>query len=107
MNLLDLVLKILTMAVVTYLIRLLPLALIRKKITSPFVLSFLYYIPYAVLTAMTFPAILHETQHLASAVAGLAVGSFLALRGRSLLTVAIGTSAGALAVELLLSIFST
>ena len=48
---LYLCLSILTMALVTYLVRMLPLAAIRRKITSPFVLSFLYYVPYAVLTA--------------------------------------------------------
>lgn len=49
---------ILVMAAVTYLIRMLPLALSRKEITSPFIRSFLYYVPYACLAAMTFPAIL-------------------------------------------------
>ena len=53
---------ILVMAAVTYLIRMLPLALSRKEITSPFIRSFLYYVPYACLAAMTFPAILTATQ---------------------------------------------
>ena len=52
---------ILVMAAVTYLIRMLPLALSRKEITSPFIRSFLYYVPYACLAAMTFPAILTAT----------------------------------------------
>ncbi len=52
---------ILVMAAVTYLIRMLPLALSRKEITSPFIRSFLYYVPYACLAAMTFPAILFAT----------------------------------------------
>lgn len=49
---------ILVMAGVTYLIRVLPLVLVKKEITSPYVKSFLYYVPYACLAAMTFPAIL-------------------------------------------------
>ena len=53
---------ILVMAAVTYLIRMLPLALSRKEITSPFIKSFLYYVPYACLAAMTFPAILFATE---------------------------------------------
>ena len=58
---------ILVMAAVTYLIRMLPLALSRKEITSPFIKSFLYYVPYACLAAMTFPAILFATDSVISA----------------------------------------
>ena len=54
----DIYIYILVMAGVTYLIRMLPLALFKREITSPFVKSFLYYVPYACLAAMTFPAIL-------------------------------------------------
>ena len=54
-------LYILVMAAVTYLIRMLPLALAKNEIRSPFIKSFLYYVPYACLAAMTFPAILKAT----------------------------------------------
>ena len=64
---------ILVMAVVTYLIRMLPLAIWRKEITSPFVKSFLYYVPYACLAAMTFPAILSATASVISGAVGFAV----------------------------------
>lgn len=77
------------MAAVTYLIRMLPLVVFRKPIKSRFVRSFLYYVPYAVLGAMTFPAILYSTSHLASAAVGLAVSVILAWFGRGLLTVAV------------------
>lgn len=99
---LDLLLKILTMAGVTYLIRMIPLTFFEKKITSPFFLSFLYYVPYAVLSAMTFPAIMHATGHLVSGILGMLCGAVLALRGKSLLTVAIATCVGSLLGELLI-----
>ena len=90
---------ILVMAAVTYLIRMLPLALSRKEITSPFIRSFLYYVPYACLAAMTFPAILESTSSIWSALAGLAVALILAWKNRSLLTVALGAVATVLVVE--------
>lgn len=71
---------ILVMALVTYLIRMLPLALIRRQMNSTFVKSFLYYVPYATLSAMTFPAILHSTGSLASAVIGFAVAVYLSYK---------------------------
>lgn len=76
------------MAGVTYLIRMLPLALVKKKLKSRFIRSFLFYIPYAVLGAMTFPAILYSTGRLYSAIAGLLAAGILAYREKSLLTVA-------------------
>lgn len=80
---------ILVMALVTYLIRMLPLALIRRQMNSTFVKSFLYYVPYATLSAMTFPAILHSTGSLASAVIGLAVAVYLSYKEKSMITVAL------------------
>lgn len=80
---------LLVMAGVTYLIRMLPLTIFRKPITSTFVRSFLHYVPYAVLGAMTFPDVLYSTGSLWTALAGLVVAVVLAWRGRSLLTVAI------------------
>ena len=60
---------ILVMAVVTYLIRMLPLTLIRGKIKNRFLMSFLYYVPYACLMAMTFPAVFHSTANIKTVVA--------------------------------------
>lgn len=78
---------ILVMAVVTYLIRMLPLAIWQKEITSPFVKSFLYYVPYACLAAMTFPAILSASSNMISGAVGFAVALYLAYREKSLLKV--------------------
>lgn len=80
---------IFVMAGVTYLIRMLPLALSKKKITNRYIKSFLYYVPYACLAAMTFPAVLHSTANLYSALVGLIVAVIAAYRGKSLLTVAL------------------
>ena len=74
---------------VTYLIRMLPLTVFRKEIRSPFIRSFLTYIPYAVLGAMTFPDVLYSTGDMRTAVCGVCVAVILAWRGRSLLTVAV------------------
>ena len=99
----SIVIYIAVMAGVTYLIRMIPFTFFRKKIKSRFFRSFLYYIPYAVLSAMTFPAILSSTGNFASALVGLIVGAATALWGRSLLTVALSSCAGALVVELFLT----
>lgn len=88
-------LYLIVMAGVTYLIRMLPLVAFRKKIRSPFVRSFLYYVPYAVLGAMTFPDILYSTGHIATACAGLAVALFLSWKEKPLLTVAVCASLAA------------
>lgn len=93
---------VLVMAVVTYLIRMLPLAVFRKKITNRFVLSFLHYVPYAVLAAMTFPAIFTATGDIWSSLAGVIVSVVLAYLEKSLLTVALASCGAAFAVELIL-----
>lgn len=91
---------ILVMAGVTYLIRMLPLVLFKKEITSPFVKSFLYYVPYACLAAMTFPAILTATSAgIISGVAALVVALFVAYKEKSLLTVAVCACAAVFIVE--------
>ncbi len=95
---------ILTMAVTTYLIRMLPLTVFRKPIKSRFLKSFLHYVPYACLTAMTFPAILTSTATILSGAAALIVAVILAYRGRSLLTVSLAASATVMVVEFLLKI---
>ena len=98
----EVFLYILVMAAVTYLIRMLPLTLIRRKITNRTLRSFLYYVPYATLSAMTFPAILTATGSAISAALGFAAALILAFRGKSLLTVAIIASATVLVCELIL-----
>lgn len=93
-----------TMAITTYLIRVLPLTIFRKPIKSRFLRSFLHYVPYACLSAMTFPAILSSTASLISGAAALAVAVVLALRDKSLVEVAVGASAAVLVTESLLSV---
>ena len=82
-------LYIAVMALVTYLIRVLPLTLIRKEIKNRTIRSFLYYVPYVTLAVMTFPAILSATGSIYSAWAALIVGVLLAFKGRSLFQVAV------------------
>lgn len=95
---------ILVMAVVTYLIRMLPLTLIRGKIKNRFVKSFLYYVPYACLMAMTFPAVFHATDYVIAAIAGVAVAILFALKGKGLVTVAVAASATVFLVSLVCGI---
>lgn len=90
------------MAGVTYLVRVIPLSLFRKKIQNRFVNSFLFYTPYAVLSAMTFPAILYATGNLWSGIAGLLAALLLAYKKKGLLTVACGACLAVFAVELLI-----
>jgi len=94
-------LGILVMSLTTYFIRMLPMAIFRKKITNVWIRSFLYYVPYAVLAAMTFPAIFSSTGTSLSAIAGCVVAVVLAYCRRSLLTVALGAAAAVLVVQLL------
>ncbi len=98
----HLALYLAVMALVTYLIRMIPFTLFRKEIKSTFFRSFLAYVPYAVLGAMTFPSIFFATSSLPSAIAGTAVALILAFFKRSLLTVAVGASGTALVVELVM-----
>ena len=98
----NLYIYILTMALTTYLIRCLPLTLFRKPIKSRFIRSFLHYVPYACLTAMTFPAILSSTASIISGAAALIVAAVLAFRGKSLIVVALGSCIAAFLTELVL-----
>ena len=95
---------IFTMALTTYLIRMIPLTVFRKPIRSRFLKSFLHYVPYACLTAMTFPAILTSMAAVISGAAALIVAVILAYRGRSLLTVSLAASAAVMATEFLIKI---
>lgn len=81
------------MAITTYLIRMIPFTFFTKKIKSRFIRSFLYYIPYAVLSAMTIPAIFYSTGSILTAAAGTAVALALAFFGLPLIVVALSSSA--------------
>lgn len=83
------------MAAVTYLIRCLPFTLFQKKIKSRFLRSFLYYIPYAVLSAMTIPAIFYSTSDIATAAVGTAVAVVLSYFNQPLIVVAVAAAAAA------------
>ena len=96
---------ILVMAAVTYLPRVLPLSLMRRPIRSRFLRSWLYYMPYAVLGAMTFPAILYATSSVWSAAAGLAAALILSSLGLSLLPVALISTVAVFLTEWLMHIY--
>ena len=95
---------LMVMAGITYLIRMLPLVLIKKKIKNRFLISFLYYIPYTVLAVMTVPAIFYATSSSVSAGVGFVVAIALALCKRSLLTVAALSSVAVFCAEWIMSI---
>jgi branched-subunit amino acid transport protein len=90
------------MAVVTYLIRVLPLTLVRKEIKYIYIRSFLYYVPYVTLAVMVFPAIMDATASPYSALAGFMVAIVFAYRGASLVNVALVTCLAVFIVELFL-----
>lgn len=90
---------VLVMALVTYLIRMIPLVVLKKEITNQFIKSFLYYVPYAALASMTFPAILFSTTQMAAAIAGFAVAVFMSFREKGLLLVALGACIAVFVVE--------
>ena len=81
---------VLLMAIVTYLPRVLPIAVFRKEIKSTFIKSFLHYIPYAVLASLTFPDIFYSTGKLTTAICGTIVAFLLAYKNKGLVIVAIG-----------------
>ncbi len=95
---------VLIMSGVTYLIRMLPIVIFRKEIKNRFIKSFLYYVPYSVLAAMTIPEILYSTGSLWSALAGLFCALVLAYFRKGLLTVALGAVGTVFVVECLLSV---
>lgn len=89
----NVALYITAMAVVTYLIRMIPFAFFRKKIKSRFFKSFLYYIPYGVLSAMTIPAIFYSTGNIITAVAGTVTAFVLSYFNLPLIVVALSATA--------------
>lgn len=112
MNYIRILTAIFIMALVTYLPRMLPLAIFQKKIENRYIKSFLAYVPYAVLAAMTFPEILYSTGFsgdllspspaLFAAIAGMITALLLAYRKKGLLTVALGATGAALVTELII-----
>lgn len=88
------------MAIVTYLIRLTPMVVFRKKIKNRWIQSFLYYVPYVVLSAMTVPAVFSSTGSVPSATAGFVVAVILAFFKRGLLTVAVGAALTAFIMQI-------
>lgn len=97
----NVLIAILIMAGITYLIRVLPLVLIRKEIKNKTVRSFLHYVPYVTLSVMTFPAILYSTGVIWSAIAALVVASLLSLKGCKLPIVAAAACITVFLVELI------
>ena len=94
---------ILVSGIVSYIIRVLPLTLIRKPITNTFIRSFLYYVPYATLAVMTFPAIMLATDNIISGLAALLVGSILAWKEKGLPAVACACCITVFLLELILA----
>ena len=94
---------LLVMAGVTYLVRMVPLVLVNKPIKNKYVLSFLYYVPYTVLSVMTVPACFYATDSYVSAIVGFVVAVVAGLLKRSLVQVAVFSSVAVLVVELLLN----
>ncbi len=90
------------MTAVTYLIRLLPLTLIRKKITNRTLRSFLFYVPYVTLSVMTFPAIIEATSSTVSGIAALIIGILLSYFGVGLFGVAVSSCAVVFITELIM-----
>lgn len=91
----PIIVYMLVMALVTYAIRMLPFAFIKKKVKSKFIRSFLYYVPYAVLSAMTFPAIFYSTGDVLTAVIGSVIALVLAFFRLPLIVVALAAVAAA------------
>ena len=98
----DFWIYLLILAGSTYLIRAVPFALMQKKVKNRAIRSFLYYIPYAVLAAMTLPAALYATGNIISGTAGLIIGGFFAYKGKGLTLVAVISCMSAFIIELLI-----
>ncbi len=87
---------LIVMASVTYLVRMLPLVLVRKKFENRFIRSFLYYVPYAVLGVMTVPAVFYSVGSIPAAAFGFAVALVMAYFEKSLIAVASSATAAVL-----------
>ena len=98
----SIIIYIAVMAGVTYLVRMIPFTAFRKQIKSRFVKSILYYLPYAVLSAMTVPAIFYSTGNLTSAIVGTIVAIVVAFFEKPLIVVALAAAFSALVTELII-----
>ena len=98
----SIIIYIAVMAGVTYLIRMIPFAAFRKQIKSRFIKSILYYLPYAVLAAMTVPAIFYSTGNIKSAIVGTMVAVVVAFFEKPLIIVALVAAASALVTDLII-----
>lgn len=96
---------IFVMSAVTYLIRLLPLTIFRREIKNKFIRSFLYYVPFVALSAMTFPAILGATSNFASSLIGFAAALIIAWIDGNLFKVSLGACAAAFLSSLIIGLF--
>ena len=105
MSLPKMTVYILTMALITYLIRMIPIVFFRKKIKSQFILSLLYYMPYAILSAMTFPAIMYCTNNIITAIVGTVVAIVASLSKGSLIIVAVLTCVAVLGTHYAMLLF--
>lgn len=101
----SIVIYIAVMALTTYLIRAIPFAAVRGKIRSRFINSVLFYIPYAVLSAMTFPAIFFATGNIVTSSVGTVIALVMAYFDLPLIAVALGSSAGAFLAGWIMTIF--
>ena len=90
------------MAGVTYLVRMIPFTLFRKQVKSRFIKSVLFYLPYAVLSAMTIPTIFYSTGNLTSALVGTAVAVVVAFFDKPLIVVALAAAASAFVAEMMI-----
>ena len=100
----EFLLYLAVMAGVTYLVRLLPMLLVRHRIANRFIRSFLYYVPYTVLTVMTVPGVFYSTSSHISATVGVAVAVVLAYFGKGLVTVAAFGAGSVFVTELVMSL---
>ena len=98
----SIILYIAVMAGVTYLVRMIPFTIFRKQIKSKFLKSLLYYLPYAVLSAMTIPAIFYSTDNIVSAIIGTIVAVVVAFFNKPLIVVALAATLSALVTELII-----
>ncbi len=95
-------LNITVMALVTYLVRALPLTLIKKQIKNSFIRSFLYYVPFVTLSLLVFPSILYSTNSIYSALTGFVVAIFLAYREEKLILVSMSAVLVVYIIEIIL-----
>ncbi len=98
----SIILYIAVMAGVTYLVRMIPFTLFRKQIKSRYIRSVLYYLPYAVLSAMTIPAIFYSTGNITTAAIGTVVAVILAFFDKPLIVVALAAAGSALIANLII-----